>query len=104
MDRYIEKHLHVLKNFAKLTGNHLCWSLFFNKVAGLRPAILSKERLQHRCFPVNFAKLLIIPFLTEHLRMIASETCIKRTSSIKNIKKMYAVTSETVLRITECQQ
>ena len=26
----------VLKNFAKFTGNHLCQTLFFNKVAGLR--------------------------------------------------------------------
>ena len=26
-----------LKNFAKLIGKHLCQSLFFNKVAGLRP-------------------------------------------------------------------
>ena len=25
----------VLKNFTKLTGKHLCQSLFFNKVAGL---------------------------------------------------------------------
>ena len=25
----------VLKNFAKLTGEHLCQSLFFNKVAGI---------------------------------------------------------------------
>ena len=28
----------VLKNFPKFTGNHLGQSLFFNKVAGLRPA------------------------------------------------------------------
>ena len=28
----------VLRNFAKFTGKHLCQSLFFNKVAGLRPA------------------------------------------------------------------
>ena len=27
----------VLRNFARFTGNHLCQSLFFNKVAGLRP-------------------------------------------------------------------
>ena len=27
-----------LKNFTKFTGKHLCWSLFFNKVAGLRPS------------------------------------------------------------------
>ena len=26
----------VLRNFAKFTGKHLCQSLFFNKVAGLR--------------------------------------------------------------------
>ena len=31
----------VLKNFTKFTGKHLCQSLFFNKVAGLRPATLS---------------------------------------------------------------
>ena len=30
--------IEVLKNFAKFTGKHLCQSLFFNKVAGLRPA------------------------------------------------------------------
>ena len=26
----------VLRNFTKLTGKHLCQTLFFNKVAGLR--------------------------------------------------------------------
>ena len=57
----------VLVNFAKLTGNHLCQSLFFNKVAGLRPATLLKKRLWHSCFPVNFAKFLRTSFLTEHL-------------------------------------
>ena len=30
----------VFKNFAKFTGKHLCQSLFFNKVAGLRLATL----------------------------------------------------------------
>ena len=28
----------VLRNFTKFTVKHLCQSLFFNKVAGLRPA------------------------------------------------------------------
>ena len=32
-------------NFAKFTGKHLCQSLFFNKIAGLRPATLLKKRL-----------------------------------------------------------
>ena len=39
----------VLKNFAKFTGKLMC----------LRPAILFKKRLWHRCLPVNFEKLLI---------------------------------------------
>ena len=53
----------VLRNFAKFTGKSLCQSLFLNKVAGLRPAILLKKSLWHRCFPVNFAKFLRTPFL-----------------------------------------
>ena len=47
----------VLRNFAKFTGKPRCQSLFFNNVAGL----------SLRCFPVNFAKFVRTPFLTEHL-------------------------------------
>ena len=53
----------VLRYFTKFTGKNLCQSLFFTKVAGPRPATLLKKRLWHRCFPVNFAKFLRIPFL-----------------------------------------
>ena len=48
----------VLGKFAKFTGKHLCQTLFFNKVADLRPATLLKNRLWHRSFPVNFMKFL----------------------------------------------
>ena len=48
----------IYKSFAKLTGKHLCQSLFFNKVARLRTATLLKKRLWQRCFPVNFVKFL----------------------------------------------
>ena len=34
----------VLRNFTKFTGKHMCQSLFFNKVAGLRPATLLKKK------------------------------------------------------------
>ena len=47
----------ALTNFAKLTGKHLCQSL-------------SKIRFWHMCFPVNFAKFLRTPFLTERLRWL----------------------------------
>ena len=52
----------VLRNLAKFTGKHLCQSLFFKKVAGLRPETLLKKRLWHGCFPVNFVELLRTPF------------------------------------------
>ena len=39
----------VLRNLTKFTWNHLCQSLFFNKVVGPRPATLIKKRLWHRC-------------------------------------------------------
>ena len=61
------------KNFAKFTGKHLRHSLFFNKVAGLKPATLLKKSLWHNCFPVDFAKFLRTP------PVAASET---RTYSI----------------------
>ena len=58
----MEKRL--FKNFSKFVGKHLCWSLFFYKVAGLR--------FQHSCFPVNFTKSLRTRFFTKHLRTSAS--------------------------------
>ena len=33
----------VLRNFTTFTGKHMCQTLFFNKVAGLRPATLLKK-------------------------------------------------------------
>ena len=37
----------VFKNFPKFPGKHLCQSLFFNKVGGLRPAIKIVESSGH---------------------------------------------------------
>ena len=47
----------VLNIFVKFTGKRLCQRLVFNNIAGL------KQRLLHRCFPVNFAKILRTTFL-----------------------------------------
>ena len=59
-----------LKNFTKFSAKHLCWSVFFNKVSGMRPATLSEKRLQQRCFPVNFVKFLRTPFLQNTSRQL----------------------------------
>ena len=53
----------ALKNFAKFTGKHLCQSLFFDKVAGLRPATLLKMRFCHSCFFGEFCKIFQNAFL-----------------------------------------
>ena len=46
-----------LRNFAKFKGKHLCQNLFLYSLS-----TLLKKRLWHRCFPVNFAKVLRTPF------------------------------------------
>ena len=55
----------VYRNFTKFIGNHLCQSIFFNKVQGLA-CNFNKKRLCHRCFPVNFVKFLRTPFFIGH--------------------------------------
>ena len=44
------------RNFTKLTGTHLCQSLFLNKVAGLRPSTLFKKKLA-QVFSCEFCKI-----------------------------------------------
>ena len=44
----------VLENLTKFVVKHPCRSLFFNKIACLRPAALLKRWLRHRCFPINY--------------------------------------------------
>ena len=62
----------VFRNFVKLIGKNLYQSLFFYKVAGLRPLTSLKKRLWHSCFPVNFAKLLRTSFFYRTLPVAAS--------------------------------
>ena len=64
----------VLRNFAKFTVKHLCQSLFFNKVVGLRRKTLLKKRLWHRYFPVNFETFLRTLFLQNTSRQVLLHT------------------------------
>ena len=65
----------VLENFTKFTGEHLCWSLFFNKAGSLSPLTLLKKRLTHSCFRDNFVKFLRTPFAQNTSgRLLQSET------------------------------
>ena len=57
----------VLRNFAKFTGKHLCYCLFFKSFS-----TLLKKSLWHKCFLVNFEKFVRKTFLSEHLWANAS--------------------------------
>ena len=57
----------VLKNFAIFTEKYLCWSLFLIK---FQVCNFVKKRLQHKCFPVNIAKIWRIAFAIEHPRWL----------------------------------
>ena len=47
----------VLRYSADFAEKHLCWSLF-NKIPRLQVCNSIKNKLQHRCFPVKFEKIL----------------------------------------------
>ena len=55
------------RDFRRNTSGWLLLTIFCKNVS---PATLLKKRLWHRCFPVNFAKFLRTPFLTEHLQWL----------------------------------
>ena len=67
----------VLRYLAKSQKKHLCYSLFFNKVVGVKPATLLKKRLWHSWFPVSFVKFLKKSFYRTPLddRIRTSATC-----------------------------
>ena len=62
----------VPRNFTKFTRKHLCQSLFFNKVAGLKPATLLKKVLT-QVFSCEFCEISKNTFFTEHIWTTASE-------------------------------
>ena len=59
----------VLRNFTKFTEKHLCQSILFNKVTGLRP--IKKETLA-RVFSCEFCEISKNTFFTERLWITAS--------------------------------
>ena len=75
----------VLKNFAKFTGKHMCQSLFFNKVAGLRWLLLkiymslSKKNELKRRYLLNTKHP--VRLLTLSLKIIVKEKQVAKLQS-----------------------
>ena len=90
-------------------GKHLCWSLLFNKVAGLQASNFIKNRLQYRCFPVNIAKFLkpILKNIYEHLLLSKLPFGVGVTwESLKNYKILliwtFYLPSSGVINFSSC--
>ena len=52
----------------------------FNEVSGLKTSNVTKKGLQHRCFPVKFAKALRIPLVaaSEQIQEISVIRCVAK--------------------------
>ena len=63
---FCKQSVEILKNFAKFIRKQMCQSLFFNKAAGQSLATFSNKRLRHRWFLIDFLKVFMDSFFTEH--------------------------------------
>ena len=77
----------VLKNLAKLTGKHLCCSLFLIKLQACK---LIEKKLQHWCFPLHVKTFLRTPTLKS--RVVGSDySTSKVTENMEFLNKMWKV-------------
>ena len=81
-----------LKNFLKITGKHLCQSLYLMKFQTSSQQF-TEERLQHRCFPVNSTRILRTPFLLKLLEQLLLNSQAKQYERARNIKAAMSYTS-----------
>ena len=58
----------ILKNLQHSLQKIPVLESLYNKVAGLKACSAIKKRLQHRCFPVNIAKRLLLPLEVFYIR------------------------------------
>ena len=74
----------TLKNFAKFTSKHLCQSLFFNKVAGWKPATLLKKD-----FGIGVFLWILRNFLEHLFYRTPLENCFRSFEVSLNFTKIY---------------
>ena len=59
------------KHFMIFTGKHLCWALFFNKVAGHQSCNCMKKVTQAHIFSCEYQEIYNNAFFEEHLQAAA---------------------------------
>ena len=94
----------ALKNFANFYRKTPVLDSLFNKVAGPQACSFIKKRLQHRCFPVKFAKLLRTPFFTEHLRwqVIKASAYLTSLVTFNLAKNTWVFSKSTIKTVKRC--
>ena len=80
LEALCKKEKGAFKNFANFTGKHLCLRLFSRKACNF-----IKRKLQHRYFPVKFAKYLKAPIFKNILQRLLLEG--ERSETSKGISK-----------------
>ena len=75
----------VLRNFAKFTGKQLRPSVFFNKVAGPRPATLFWKETLTQVFSCEFCKIFKNTFFHRTHLVVALE-CVINVSFVASLK------------------
>ena len=96
--------LGFLENSANFIGKYLCWSLFFINFFFLFVNFI-KKRLQHRFFPMKFAKFQETLFLCRTPPMAASESFIidvRQISAEAAIRRRSS--KEVLLKISQYSQ
>ena len=96
----------VLQN--RCSQENTCFGVSFLKSCRLKACNFFKTRLQHRCFPVKFAKFLRAPFFTEHLRWLLLErNCVVLWQDYESAKlRAFVLTCQCALRayVLTCQR
>ena len=83
----------VLKKFAKFTEGNLCRSVFFNKIAGLRPVTLLKK-IPTQVFFSELCEIFRSTFTEQHLRETASVCCDAAQVYMKHFKDYVAIRTQ----------
>ena len=86
----------ILKNFVNFLEKSLCWSLFLIFLA-LKACKFIKKRLQHKCFPVKFAKFLRAPILKNNCERLF----LKQKDSYLNLLKYISANRANQLYVTK---
>ena len=79
----------ILKISQKFTRKHMCWCPLLIKLQIFIQQLCFKKRHQHRCFPVNFAKIFKNTFFTKHLWSNASFISAQKTKMCTLVKTDY---------------